>query len=472
MIIIHAEALKMPAEKLAEWKNKRGLATQTIAVEALSSSRDERSARIKEFIRTKRATDDSALRYILLFGDIDRIPASSYASDHYYYTSHEPINGECLLPWISGGRIPVRSEEEGMQVVDQIIRYEKIPPSNPDFYRRMTFAAYLEDGKIVKDGRADSDYVRVMERIASHLDRQGFEINRVYVAQKESKMKFYRDGTPLPEKVISAVVDAETATRLLISYINEGQLIIGHRDHGHKKGWLHPPFGIDNLESISSAFPSLLFSINCQTGRFQIPDSASGQVRPCFAEAILAMNGGAPSLIGSTKLSFQWRNDSIIKALFDAVWPGIIPVFPENRPARPVRHHRLGDLLDYAKAYLITAHGDNANTRDQIEMFHVIGDPSLELWKHEPVELRLRAYTLRKHLYVNMNTCPRDSYLTFWSGRNLLLTWKPTRRLETIPLADLLPAEENRVRHLSARPLSVCFAAPGHRFVEASVRLR
>jgi hypothetical protein len=267
-------------------------------------------------------------------------------------------------------------------------------------------------------------------------------------------------------------VDPETATKLLISYLNEGQLIIGHRDHGQKNGWLHPPFTIDNLETISSAYPSLLFSINCQTGRFQIKESTTGQPRSCFAEAILSLNGGAPSLIGSTKFSFQWRNDSIIKALFDGIWPGIIRPFPATRPAQAIKHRRLGDLLDYAKAYLVAAHGDNDNTRDQIEMFHVIGDPTLEVWRCEPPKLRLRAYVLNNHLYINMNTCPQDASLTFWSDRKRCLTHKPLRTTTAIPLSQIVPAVGEAVDSTSPLPLSVCFWAPGHRFAEAAVTLR
>ena len=67
------------------------------------------------------------------------------------------------------------------------------------------------------------------------------------------------------------------------------------------------------------------------------------------------------------------------KALFDGMWPGVLPTFPGSTAAYGVRNNRLGDLLNYAKSYLpIAGSGSTRYIKDHFEIYHVVGDPTLE----------------------------------------------------------------------------------------------
>lgn len=151
-------------------------------------------------------------------------------------------------------------------------------------------------------------------------------MERVYVSNNPNPLK-YKDGSDVPAEVRDAIVDAADGTDMLISECSEGQLAVGHRDHGGKSGWSHPSFRSDHLRSILSQYPSIFYSINCLTGRFDDVPSDS------FAEDIMLLDGGAPSLPAATQCSGTWRNDSLIKAVFDAVWPGVIAGFPGSNEA-------------------------------------------------------------------------------------------------------------------------------------------
>ncbi|MFN0123538.1 MAG: hypothetical protein ACKV2V_23800, partial [Blastocatellia bacterium] len=52
---------------------------------------------------------------------------------------------------------------------------------------------------------------------------------------------------------------------------------------------------------------------------------------------------------------------------------------------------RLGDILNYAKCYLMTQVGtfdiNNSTVRSELYMWHVIGDPTLEMWTRRPYRL-------------------------------------------------------------------------------------
>jgi len=464
LLIIYSESLKKPAEELAKWKIKRGLPTETVSITKVGNT----VAKIKAYIRNRRKQTFSKLRYVLLLGDVGDIvteQTGSSTTDHYYYTAKDTSSAtECLLPWVSGGRIPVATEKEGMNVVQQIIRYEKRPSCDPEYYRRMTFAAYFQDNT-PQDGKAGRAYMKTMEGISNHMITLGFDVERVYVSNNPNPQK-YKDGTSVSQEVKNAIVDGSTATDMLISEISEGQLAIGHRDHGGTTGWIDPPFNTDHLESILSQYPSVFFSINCYTGRFDANPTDS------FAEAALKLDGGPPSLIACTEASGTWRNDSMMKALFDAMWPGVIPTFPGTTASYAIKHNRLGDILNYAKSYLPVAHGSTSGVKHHCEIYHVIGDPTLQHPTDAALTIDLRAYVLGNMLHINTGASLKSSVLTVWHKDKLLKRMEVTSPRVTIPLRDLqllMPTESERVSRRGI--ISVCFSALGCRFIEKKLRL-
>ena len=82
----------------------------------------------------------------------------------------------------------------------------------------------------------------------------------------------------------------------------------------------------------------------------------------------MLLNGGAPSLLAATQCSGTWRNDSLIKALFDAMWPGVIAGFPGSNASYAIKYNRLGDILNYGKSYLMVAHGTNSGVQHHFEI--------------------------------------------------------------------------------------------------------
>lgn len=470
--IIYGDVFEKPAQKLAEWKQKKGIETRAVCIDTITGSEKSDIAKLKDFIREKRREPFSPLRYVLLFGDVGHIPTGEVTgntTDHYFFTHRDAIDdSDCIIPWISGGRIPARSEKEGMSVVDQIIRYEKSPPYDPEYYNRMTVAAYFQDvdESGLQDGRANMAYMKTMESIRDHMLSHGFKVNRVYVSNNREPSA-YIDGTPVPLKVKESILyknNGGIATKRLVGYVNEGQLIVGHRGHGGKDGWANPAFKTADVKTIASHRPSIFFSINCLTGSFDRQEEG-------FAEQILALNGGSPSLIASTELSGSWRNDSMIKALYDAIWPGAIPTYPVTTMRYPIKYYRMGDILNYSKAYLLTAHGINRNTRKQFEIYHVIGDPTLHIWGEEPLTLRLRASISKDMLIINMNTCPRDAVLSIWYGKTRLKRMEPTGTRLAIPLMLFQDLPKDALDSARAEPyaLSIYFSAPGHRFAESKL---
>ncbi len=461
-LIIYHEKFKKAADKLAKWKNTRGLRTKTVSINTVGNS----VAKIKGYIRNA-SKAPSRLRHVLLFGDVNTIKTEnitggkfgSNVTDYYYSTDTDPKGPrDCVLPRLSIGRIPVRTAKEAMAVADQTISYEKNPPVDHDYYDRMSFAAYFQDSS--HDGKADRGYMKTMESIREHMTTLGFDVERIYVSDNPNP-QLYRDGTPVPQEVVDAITDPTTATNALIDATTEGQLMTAHRDHGDDNGWAHPSFKMSHLNNITSDVPTMFYSINCLTGHFDLSGA-----RDCFAEKILKMKGGAPSLIAATRLSHTWLNDSLMKALFDAMWGGVLPTFPGTTTSYPVKRNRLGDVLNYGKSYLpVKKSGSPEAIKDHFEIYHVVGDPTIELWRDQPLQIRLRAILSNGFLSIKLSACPKNSVITVWWKDKMLKRLEPSSTHMKVALKDILPPPRPGRRPI--RPgVSVCFWAPGYRFCQ------
>ncbi|MFX0139334.1 MAG: C25 family cysteine peptidase [Candidatus Hodarchaeota archaeon] len=473
-LIIYAEIFKKAAEKLMNWKNMRGLITEMVSIDKVGNEKDK----IKKYIRDLRGSLFSRLRYVLLFGDVDMIvsetiqggPYGSNITDYYYSTKNDTstTGNPYEYSWISIGRIPVRTAGEGMDVVDQIIAYEKNPPTKSEYYRRMAFAAYFQDDN--GDGRADRQYMQTMEEIREHMITLGFDVERIYVSNNPNLTTYY-DGTPIPNEVINAIISGNTATNLLVSETSEGQLIIGHRDHGNWDGWAHPSYKLTHLDNVTDSIPTMFYSINCLTGQFDKTAPTE-----CFAEKILRIKRAAPSLIAATRSSQTWLNNDLMKALFDGMWGGVLATFGPSTASYSIKYNRLGDILNYGKSYLpITMSGGNTYIKDHFEIYHVVGDPTIELWKDEPCIVKIRAFIKDNYLYILLSSVPKNSVITIWLGKKMIKKINPTCRqmkisLKSIPGFKLTPIPAPSWIKLKDY-IIIAFWAPGCRFVQVKVKL-
>ena len=487
LLIVYAKIFENAAKRLADWKNHRGLLTETVCIDTIGNT----VAQLKKYIRGRRGTPFTRLRYVLLFGDADMIvtqtdlptlfgalgyppsvqPVTKTATDYYYSTQYDehtpdPANPNTVLfyPWLAIGRIPLRpdlegppasGDSQGQLVVDQIIAYEKNPPADPSFYKRMIFAAFFQGYTTDQRG-----YLTTIEYVRSQMEALGYTTERVYVSDDPNPL-YYTDGTPIPAAVKSAIVNDATATQMLIDATTEGQLYIGHRDHGNWNGWVKPPFRNLDLDKVTGDMPSVFYSVNCETGGFDYPEHTE-----CFAEKNLRMRGTAPSLIAATRDSGTYCNNDLIKAMFDATFGGVLPTFPGGNASYPVRHNRLGDILNYGKSYLPVVNSNVTGVKDHFEIYHVVGDPTLELWTHAPLSIAINAKIVNKSLDIQfLFRCPSGAVITIWYGARMLKRMEPTSNHITIPLTSLVHLPLRRPTY-PLKIIRVCFWAPGYRYTE------
>lgn len=321
-------------------------------------------------------------------------------------------------------------------------------------YNRFTCAAHFEGF----GGAETRGYMMTMERIRAFLASLGHHAERVYTSNDPNPTTFL-DGTPVPADVKTSILPPPDATQRLVDAVTEGQVIVAHRDHGSPDGWFMPPFQIQHLQQVNGTVPSVFYSLNCLTGTWN-----STTTTQCFAEALLA--AGVPSLIAATELSNTFLNNSMMLALFDAMYGGVLPTFPGTTASYPIRFNRLGDILNYSRSYLPLVNSNPNAVRSHYEMYHLLGDPSLEMWAHAPTPLRVKAHVTTRGLTVDLSTLAPHCVVTVWYEDRLLIRKTPASARFTIAVPRLPVAVRPSMER---RRIVISAWTPGYHYAETQV---
>lgn len=220
------------------------------------------------------------------------------------------------MPDLCYGRIPASTKEEMKNVADKIWKYENsnnaIEPTT-----RFLGAAFFQDN-LTPYGQEDREYVKTVESICSTLESKFDYIDRVYCTSGNVVPNAWHEGIigfPFPNYLKNESA-WQGKTQDIINSINANCNIVLHRDHGADDGWDKPSFLRSHLSQLTNTTYPIVFSINCNTGNFAVPNS--------FSKALLCQKqGGAAGIIGATAPSYTYRNDVIALAIMKSIWPSL-----------------------------------------------------------------------------------------------------------------------------------------------------
>ena len=418
MILTHPDFLSA-ANRLAEWKNDHGVMSEVFVVnDGPDGNGPDTAAEIDALVEEEYAEAAPRPRYVLLLGDSEFIPpayldglaaAVDLGSD--FIGTDRPLEivggdpNNDLLSDIAVGRLPIDTIEEADRVVDRIIAYEGSPPTDPNFYSRAAIAAQFQCCNLNTQtaGVDQRTFIWVSEFARNVMNNNGKTVDRIYAEtvdwaySKDSKPRYYDDGTALPAALTSNFT-WNGSTQRIVDAINAGRFIVIHRDHGSPGSWETPWFSwrniygsdVPNTPQISNgARLPLVFSVNCASGLFDDESSngAMGTVKDfelLMERFIRDSDGGAIGVIGDVRNSPSTANSLLLRGYFDAMWPAALPAYGAN-----ASELRLGDILLHGKAYLVSQMGlwDWVNfleVHDEILMWHTFGDPTLAVWTENP----------------------------------------------------------------------------------------
>ncbi|MFO7991315.1 MAG: C25 family cysteine peptidase [Thermoplasmata archaeon] len=379
------------ANTLANWKLERGIDTNVVDTTETGNT----SSEIASYIRDAYNTWTPAPSYVLLLGDAENI-ATNYNNTHPYHGTatgtdlwYYTLDGSDYYPDMFYGRIPVDTQFDADNFIGKIVDYEVDPPYNSNYYRNVSVAAYFQDPG--GDGYEDRRFVRTAEEIRDNLHNfTYYNVSRIYCTDASIDPTNYNDGTyangqPLPADLLRSngfAWDGDAAD--IKSHIDNGSFILQHRDHGAREGWGDPYFMIDEINSLDNGdLLPIVYSVNCQTGWFdhETDDSSDGTSTESFCEEFIRKEqGGCVCAFGATRVSYSGYNDYLTKGWYDALWPEFDPSLGSSTPM-----YTVGEICNYGKSYMADTWGDSWGYEElEFEIFHVLGDPTMEVWTEEP----------------------------------------------------------------------------------------
>lgn len=346
-VIISHENFLSQAQRLADYRNKRGISTILVPVEniydefnySLAHPRAIKDA-IAYFYNNWKTPQ---LKYALFVGDWswdwhnllnthkqNFIPTwyvphfkIEYATDTYFSSVDDDF-----IPEVALGRLPVKTISEAETTINKIINYE------------LNFTDDAWRHKIMLTASADTQFHAFSDEIAQK-----------YLADNYSVQKAYCDPTS-PLLVTQEVIDA----------CNEGLGMLVYSGHGSRYYWLtatslghtsqdweynFQPEKIDEIHNPHKL--PIVFAATCFTNNFDNPAE-----RNCIGEKFLIKeNGGALGVIASSSYSYIENDEMFVEKMFDAAF------LDDQR--------LLGDIFLYG--------AQNCPSEEAVKMFMLLGDP-------------------------------------------------------------------------------------------------
>jgi len=404
-LIVAPEALSHSAQAWADYRRERRYATQTL----LLSSDTATVERVRESIqRIYLESGRPYPFYVLLLGHAH--PGSSFtasylpadrldvtpeyaavlgydyiASDSAYAVESDPFSP--LLP-IAIGRVPARTDEEALRVLDRVRSYEARPPSG-------TGRAQIE--LVASDSKFGPKFNRLIEWLVT------FMVEEYMPADYRWHMLYGNPDSAYTYPVRD--FPNEVARRL-----DQGAQLVTYIGHGSSDG-LGPAlstdgtrgriFDLDDLPLVKDASASVFMALACSAGEYDSPGNT-----PSLAEALLLYPDGAAATYAASRLTEPAANTLLGKDLFQVLLADHAPTTGEwiwqaesnfRNPgadralsiwllirtvpplyARTIESSREIPSVDVQKLYVVQQHA-----------YNLFGDPALAL-AHPRAELDVR----------------------------------------------------------------------------------
>lgn len=383
-LIVAYDPLIPALEPLAQWKRRKGLTVEIVAMSTIGTT----SAQLKAFLQARYDADPD-LTYVLLAGDHPMVPSEDVGGGMVSDLYLSCLDGADYFPDVVMGRIAVQAAIDCEHVVDKILTFERdtVPGA---WHGDYLMAAYLQDYNDM-NCRADRFFFETGTHTMHYIrDAVGMGIFTAATSDNFSCTPYTwrEDATwyphrpagyalqPVPQADADLITSSSVSTQDITDAINAGVSIVQHRDHGGTTGWGDPPYHNSNVNALANGtMTPVVYSVNCLTGTFNM----SGD---CFAEAFMKKYpGGAVGIIAATDVSYSGHNDLLVRGAYDSFWDGYDTddggnIYPHSfRPA---------EAYLYGKYYMYHWEGAGSTTQLEFELFHWHGDPEMRAFTAVP----------------------------------------------------------------------------------------
>lgn len=369
LVIITHPALRNSADSMAAYRAaSSGIPVTVITTEEIfnefSYGMPDPTA-IRDAIKYMFSEWPTAPRYVLLWGDghFDYKNLTTSATNFVLpFESDEPdgntnglythttddyytrVIGNDPMPELAIGRLPVTSNDVGMQILSKIRAYEH-QSSDDDWRTRITMIA---DDSPTGEGQVPDGalHLNQSERLATQYVPATFQDKKIYLVE-------------YPTENVARGRRKPGVTDDMVSTTNtSGELILNWIGHGNPRVWAHENIFIRETTvplMTNAAKNFFLTAATCDFARFDLPDNQSGA-----EELVLSQIGGAIGVFSASRVVLSQSNAEINQYFY----ANLFAKLPNGR------YPTLGDVMYVVKQRY---NDDNA------EKFFLLGDPSMRL---------------------------------------------------------------------------------------------
>ena len=343
IVIPNNDGFMEPAQRLKEYRMKQGILTEVYRLDQIPATT---TAQLKTWFHNAYNTWEIAPVAVMLFADHNTNMAQGIPAEEVYHSSsygncitdnqYADVTGD-YLPEIVFSRLIAANPTEAAMMADKQIEYEFTNPNmDPNAYnvpitalgwqteRWFQLCSEVVGGYFRAHGKNPLRVNCIYSGTPGSQWSSGTNTNQVVsyfgpsgtniIPQTPSELGGWTGGTP--DQIVQA--------------INQGTMLVQHRDHGLEEGWGEPAFRNTHVAQLTNVGKMpFVFSINCLTGQFDLSPG------PCFAEAFMrhtynGQNAGAVGMICPTDVSYSFCNDALVWGIYDQFEPDFMPTLPNN----------------------------------------------------------------------------------------------------------------------------------------------
>ncbi len=287
---------------------------------------------IMSFIQDRYNNISTRPEYILLVGDIDKVPEWTGGGSDNPHTdlNYTLLEGSDLFADAFIGRFPVSGTAELTNMI------------NKTMYMEGNIGSFTKKNVLM----ASTDNWAITE--GTH----NFVIDSFLTSPPFTNLKLYTHTY-------------SATTQQLIDALNNNQVFAIYSGHGSTTSWADgPPLNQSQVNALNNSWYPFVYSFACLTGQYQNSE--------CFGETWVRRQKAGSVFWGSSVNSFWDEDDILERRLFRAMFTDGIK--------------RTAPMFVMAKLYLVQHYGSiTSDVRRYLEMYNCMGDPSIYQAAYGPV---------------------------------------------------------------------------------------
>ncbi|MCC6637416.1 MAG: T9SS type A sorting domain-containing protein [Ignavibacteriaceae bacterium] len=310
---------------LASFVNHKTSGGYNVAMFTTSAAGTTTTA-IKAFIQQRYNDPGLKPEFVLLVGDVDKIPAWTGSGEGSPKTdlNYALLQGTDYYADVFIGRFSITNATELANIINKTI--------------------YMENN--IATLAKDNVYMASQDNYSITEGTHNFVISTYFQPNGFNNLKLYSNSG--------------ATTTQLIAALNANKMFAVYSGHGSESSWADGPvLSQSQVRALTNTVFPFVYSFACVTGSYHLAE--------CFGETWIRTATGASSFYGSSVNSYWDEDDILERKLFQSM-------FVDNLT-------KVTPMFDMGK-YLTTLHfgniGPGTTMLRYLEMYNLMGDPSLE----------------------------------------------------------------------------------------------